>query len=167
MGDRTPRHVIDALNRRREHYRPDEDSALPECGDDTVLIVPQGNANDASHFLGLCEESMARTGVIPNMVSADGGYASRSIRELLFKMGVKRVCISSSKGKAITPEADWTSHPYEETRRNRSAVESLMYQLKYLVRFGRAARRGLAAVTAELTNKILAFNFRRICYLTG
>jgi len=130
-------------------------------------LVPQGNANDASQFLGLCQESLSRTGVTPEMISADGGYASKAIREQLLKMGVGRVSISSSKGKAITPEADWTSHPYEEARRNRSAVESLMYQLKYLVRFGRAARRGLAAVTAELTDKILAFNFRRICYLTS
>jgi len=42
MSDRTPRHVIDALNRRRVHYRPDEDSALPECGDETVLIREKG-----------------------------------------------------------------------------------------------------------------------------
>jgi len=130
-------------------------------------LVLQGNANDASQFLGLCEESMTRPGVTPRMISADGGYASKAIRELILKMGVKRVSISSSKGKAIAPEAGWTSHPYEEARRNRSAVESLMYQLKYLVRFGRAARRGLAVVTAELTDKILAFNFRRICYPTS
>ena len=42
MRDRTHRHVIDALNRRRVHYRPDEDTALPECGDETVLIREKG-----------------------------------------------------------------------------------------------------------------------------
>jgi len=92
-------------------------------------LVPKGNANDVSQFLGLCKVSMARTGVIPEMISADGGYASKASRDDLLEMGVARVSISSSKGKAITPAADWTSQPYEQARRDRSAVASLKFKL--------------------------------------
>lgn len=131
------------------------------------IIVPKGNANDAAQFADICLGAMTRTGVTPDSISADGCYASKKNRASMLTRGVQHISFSSSKGRAITPEDEWKSLPHQEARRNRSAVESLMFQLKKLVQFGQAARRGLEKVTAELTEKVLAFNCLRICYLTS
>jgi hypothetical protein len=131
------------------------------------LVVPQGNANDADQFSTVCEGAIARTGVIPDSISADGCYSSRANRKEFLERGVQHLSFSSSKGRAITPDEEWASVPHREARRNRSAVESLMFQLKALVHFGHVARRGLEKVTAELTEKVLAFNCLRMCRLTG
>lgn len=129
-------------------------------------LVPKGNANDASQFLALCEGAIERTGVVPEVVSADGCYASANGRSTLIQKGVSKVSVSSSKGKAITPQEDWESEEYKRARRNRSSVESLVFQLKNLVNLGQLVRCGFDSVKAEITEKILAFNFLRACRVT-
>ena len=47
-------------------------------------------------------------------------------------------------------------------RRNRSAVESLMFTIKDGFEFGELGRRGIAAVRDELLEKVLAYNCCRI-----
>ena len=79
-----------------------------------------------------------------------------------FASGVTVVSISGSKGKKITPVADWDSEAYAVARDDRSAVESLMFTIKYRFDFGRVARRGLENVRAELLEKVLAYNFCRM-----
>ncbi|CAM2008844.1 transposase [Acanthopleuribacter pedis] len=128
-------------------------------------LVPKGNANDASQFLPLCEGAIKRTGVTPQLISAVGCYASAKGRDALLRKGVAKVSISSSKGKAITPIEDWESKGYKSARRDRSSVESLVFQLKKLVNLGQMVRCGLDSVKAEITEKILAFNFLRACRL--
>ena len=78
--------------------------------------------------------------------------------------GVDVVSISGSKGKRITPEEAWDSPEYAAARSGRSAVESLMFTIKHNFDFGRVARRGLAHVTAEMLEKILAYNFCRMSW---
>ena len=60
---------------------------------------------------------------------------------------------------------DWFSEELSELRRNRSAVESLMFVLKYVFNFGRVRRRGIHAVRTELMEKAIAYNFIRIVHL--
>jgi hypothetical protein len=122
------------------------------------LQVPQGNAADSSEFAPAVEMSMDRTGVLADLVSGDDGYATAPGRDALIKMGVKTVSISGSKGKKQTGEDDWESEVHKEARRNRSAVESLMFTLKYSHSFGRLERRGIEAVRQELWEKVLAYN---------
>jgi hypothetical protein len=45
---------------------------------------------------------------------------------------------------------------YSTARNDRSAVESLMFVLKYCFGFGVLRRRGLDQVRAELTEKVIA-----------
>lgn len=139
--------------------------ARSEKGLVTALIVPKGNTGDAPELQPLCAQAFGRTGVIPTDTSADGGYASKKNRKWLLDQGVKNPSFSSSKGKAITPEQDWQSETYRELRNWRSAVEALMSQLKGIVKFGRAAKRGWERVRKELTDKVLAFNFIRLALL--
>ena len=101
----------------------------------------------------------SRTGTTSDRSFAWGRrYASAAGRATLLNRGVKDVNISGSKGKKITPVADWDSEAYAVARDDRSAVESLMYTIKYGFDFGRVARRGLENVRAELLKKVLAYN---------
>lgn len=128
----------------------------------TGLIVPQGNAADSGQLMPMFDQVIGRTGVIPDVVSVDDGYSSATGRATLLARGVTVVSISGSKGKKITPVEDWDSEPFAVARDDRSAVESLMYTIKYGFDFGRVARRGLENVRAELLEKVLAYNFCRM-----
>jgi hypothetical protein len=52
-----------------------------------------------------------------------------------------------------------------EARRNRSAVESLMFCLKHGHEFGRLRRRGIDAVRDELAGKAIVYNLCRTIML--
>jgi hypothetical protein len=127
-----------------------------------ALLVPQGNAADSTQLVPMFEQTVARTGVVPSIVSTDDGYADRKSRELLLAAGAKVVSISGSKGKKITPDKDWNDMEYVLARDGRSAVESLMFTIKQGFDFGRVARRGLESVRAEMLEKVLAYNFCRM-----
>jgi len=61
-------------------------------------------------------------------------------------------------GKKLTDSSDWDSEAYRDARRNRSAVESLMFTIKDGFAFGQLGRRGIDAVRDELLEKVLAYN---------
>ena len=133
-----------------------------ENGFVTSLMVPQGNAADSIKLVPAIRESIERTGVVAELVSTDDGYASAKGRDQLLKMGVKILSISGAKGKKLTDPQDWDSDVYRDARRNRSAVESLMFTIKDGFEFGELGRRGIDAVRNELLEKVLAYNCCRI-----
>jgi hypothetical protein len=128
----------------------------------SALIVPQGNAADNGQLVDVVLDHWERTGVLPQLVSSDDGYSSRSAREDLLATGVAVVSISGAKGKKITAAADWNRPDYRAARANRSAVESLMFTLKEGYEFGQLLRRENENVRAELTEKVLAYNIDQI-----
>jgi hypothetical protein len=111
----------------------------------TSLLVPQGNAADSIKLVPAICDSIKRTGVIAELVSTDDGYASAKGRDELRDMGVKDISISGAKGKKLTDPDDWDSEEYRDARRNRSAVESLMFTIKDGFAFGELGRRGIAS----------------------
>ena len=127
--------------------------------------VPKGNAADSKEFIPVLDLAIKNTEVIPSLLSADDGYSSKSNLEKAKAKGVLTVSISGSKGKRITPEEDWNSLIYLDARRNRSAVESLMFVLKYSFGLKRFHRRGLEEVRAELLEKVIAYNFCRMSHI--
>ncbi len=131
----------------------------------TALSVPQGNAADAPQLVPLVEDVHQHTGILPQQVSVDDGYASQEGRNKLFEAGVKEVSISGAKGKQLTPEEDGNSTAYQLLRKGRSVVESLIFVLKFRFAFGRLRRRGLEEVRAELWEKIIAYNFARMVFV--
>jgi len=133
-----------------------------ENGFVTSLIVPQGNAADCSKLIPSIFESIRRTGIVPEWVSTDDGYASTKGRDGVLEMGVKNISISGSKGRKLTTPEKWDSDIFKDARRNRSAVESLMFTIKDGFEFGEVSRRGLESVQDELLEKVLAYNCCRI-----
>jgi len=128
----------------------------------TSLIVPEGNAADSIELVPAIRESIKRTGVIAELVSTDDGYASAKGRDEVLGMKVKAISISGAKGKKLTDDEDWQSETFRDARRDRSAVESLMFTIKDGFEFGELGRRGIEAVRSELMEKVLAYNCCRI-----
>ncbi|MEE8346580.1 MAG: transposase [Dehalococcoidia bacterium] len=124
----------------------------------TGLLLPQGNAPDSKNLVPMVDEVIARTTVIPAVVSVDDGYASADNVKALHDRNIEVISINGAKGRALTSCADWESDAFAQARDKRSAVESLMFTLKHGFDFGEVARRGLPAVYAELLEKALAYN---------
>ena len=132
----------------------------------TALKVPEGNAADSPQLCSMVMESIQNTGTVPENVSADDGYSSaKGLAQVRWIPGVFHVSLSGAKGKRLMSDEDWFSEELSELRRNRSAVESLMFVLKYVFNFGRVRRRGIHAVRTELLEKAIAYNFMRIVHL--
>jgi len=128
----------------------------------TCVNVPEGNAADSGQLELMVDQHIQRTGIIPDTVSTDDGYASADGKQKIEQKGVGIVSINGAKGKKITPAKDWESDSFREARNNRSSVESLMFTIKHNHHFGRVMRRGIEPVRAELLEKVLAYNFCRI-----
>lgn len=131
----------------------------------TALIVTEGNAADSTQLVPVVEQIQQRTGVQPQDLTADDGYAVEPLRDQLLANGIQHVYFCGTNAKAFTPEQEWVDPVYQEARRGRSAVESLMFVLKFLFGFGRLRRRGLEAVQAELLQKAIVHNFYRMVLL--
>ncbi len=129
------------------------------------LIVPEGNSGDSGELIPILLDVKRRTTVVPKIVSVDDGYASAEGREKALGMGVEILSIGGAKGKKLIPETDWNSLEYMEARAERSAVESIMFTLKYVFEFGRLRRRGIEEVRAELLEKVIVYNFCRAIVL--
>jgi len=141
-------------------YKPQ--LARSEKGFVSVLVLPQGNAADSGQLDTIINTHISNTQVLPKTVSTDDGYANKAIRDKWLEDGIEVFSISGAKGKKITSEEDWTSDIYRNARNNRSAVESLMFCIKFGYNFGRNVRRGIEAVRQEMMEKVLAYNFARM-----
>ena len=141
-------------------YKPQ--LAQSEKGFVTALIIEPGNKADSDNLFPLAKQHKENTGVTPKFISADDGYSSKAGRDkCLEKLKVENVCLSGAVGKKITPADLWDSELYIDGRKKRSAVESLMFTLKYVFNFGQLRRRGIENVRAEMLEKITAYNIRK------
>ena len=126
------------------------------------LLVPEGNAADSTQLVPLVQQIQVRTGVTPQEVGSDDGYTSQEGRDALLAAGVQQISFSGSNGKKLLSEQVWNDPAYIEARRQRSAVESLIFTLKHVFAFGRLRRRGREEVYAELLEKVIAYHFSRM-----
>jgi hypothetical protein len=128
----------------------------------TALVLPRGNAADSPHFVTMVKEQITNTAIIPSMASADDGYSTQQGREEVMDLGLKLVSISGAKGKKLIQAQQWKSKPYRQARAERSAVESLVFNLKESFEFGDLVRRTHENVLAEMLEKVLAYNISQI-----
>lgn len=127
----------------------------------TALLVESGNASDSKSLFPAVKKHITNTTIIPSIVSTDDGYSSQEGFDKVKSLEVERISLSGAKGKRILGEELWTQEEYIDARRNRSAVESLMFTLKYSYKFGRMRRRGMNSVKAEMLEKVTAYNIAR------
>ena len=163
LSDRTAAYILKGDRSPVVGYKPQ--LSRSRNGLITALLVPEGNAADSAMLVPLVSEAIDITGVIPELGSFDDGYSSKKGLEKLQDLGLQDVSFSGSKGKALLGDEKWNSDVLKEARRNRSAVESLMFCLKHCHEFGELRRRGIGAVREELTGKAIVYNFCRITML--
>ena len=127
-----------------------------------ALLVPEGHAADSTQLVPLVQQIQERTGVTPHDLGSDDGYTSQQGRDALLATGVEQISFSGSKGKKLLSEEEWNDPAYVEARRQRSAIESLIFTLKHVFAFGHLRRRGREEVYAELLEKVIAYHFSRM-----
>jgi IS5 family transposase len=128
----------------------------------TCVLLDPGTLSDAASLIPTLKQSIENTGVVPRALSADDGYTSADNLDRARQLGVKSVSFSGAKGRKLHGDEEWNSLAMCDLRRSRSAVESLIFTLKHNHEFDRMKRTGLQAVRAEMLEKVLAYNFRRI-----
>ena len=136
----------------------------PQVTRSSHILVPEGNTKDSKELEPLVDSIIERTGVVPETVSVDDGYASKKNMEKLLRKEIAVVSVSGAKGKKITTYDLWNSEEYEDARRNRSSVESTIFCLKNNYNFRSVRRRGIENVRDEVIEKIIVYNFARIPY---
>lgn len=128
----------------------------------TCVLVDPDVLSDSKSLIPVLEASIANTGVVPRDLSTDDGYSAGDNLAGARKRGVENVSFSGANGKRLFDDEEWNSLIMRELRVSRSAVESLIFTLKHNHDFDRMKRTGRQAVRAEMTEKVLAYNFRRI-----
>jgi len=131
----------------------------------TAYEIMEGNPKDSTRLEPMIDLHMSKTQSIPGTITVDDGYSSETVRIKLLRLGIKTVSINGSKGKKITSIEEWESVSYQSARNARSAVESMIFTLRYKFHLYRFCRRGIDRVSAELIEKIIAYNLWRTAYL--
>lgn len=131
----------------------------------SASIIKQGNISDSEHLFPLVQSHTENTGVVPEFIVGDDGFSSKKGVRMCHDFGVPDVCLSGGTARLIIPDELWQSAAYQLGRRQRSAVESMIFTLKYVFSFGELRRRGLENVKAEMLEKVIAYNFCRIIQL--
>lgn len=134
----------------------------------TVHRFPRGNAADSGQLRDILEESESNTGVIPKCVTGDDGYTNSAVRnEYLIKHKdvIEVFSFSGSKGRKAIGEEVYESEMYRKARKDRSAVESRIFTLKFNHGYEDVMRRGQDNVEHEQLTKCLAYNMCRIVWL--
>lgn len=93
------------------------------------VVVETGNPADAERFLPMLERQIARCGVPPRQVAADGGYASRDNLTAAKAYGVKDVAFHKKRGLAVEDmvKSVWV---YRKLRNFRAGIEAGISCLK-------------------------------------
>lgn len=131
----------------------------------TAFEIQQGNPSDSKRLVPVAEQHIDHMGYATKTLTVDDGYSSAANVRELKERGFEVVSVSGSKGKAITPDEDWESEAYRKARNARSAVESVIFTVRYKFWLYRFSRCGIEAVTAELMEKVIAYNLWRAATL--
>ena len=87
-----------------------------EHGFITSLIVKEENPADSTKLIHVFQDAVSRTGVVPDVVNADDGYAWEDGRDHLLGCEVSVMSLSGYRGKKLIGEEDWKSKEYQDAR---------------------------------------------------
>jgi hypothetical protein len=121
------------------------------------VVVEAGNPADAERFLPMLERQIARCGVPPRQVAADGGYASQDNLTVAKARGVKDVAFHKKRGLAVEDmvKSRWV---YRKLRNFRAGIEAGISCLKRAYGLARCtpafagAGSGVGSITSRPTS---------------
>jgi len=121
------------------------------------IVVEAGNPADAERFLPMLERQIARCGVPPRQVAADGGYASRDNLTAAKARGVKDVAFHKKRGLAVEDmvKSRWV---YRKLRNFRAGIEAGISCLKRAYGLARCTWRGLDHFKTYIWSAVVAHN---------
>ena len=113
------------------------------------VVVEAGNPADAERFLPMLERHIARCGIPPRQVAADGGYASQDNLTAAKARGVKDVAFHKKRGLAVEDmvKSAWV---YRKLRNFRAGIEAGISFLKRTYGLARCTWRG--SITSRPTS---------------
>ena len=119
------------------------------------VVVETGNPADAERFLPMLERHIARCGVPPRQVAADGGYASQD--NLTAARGVKDVAFHKKPGLAVEDmvKSGWV---YRKLRNFRAGIEAGISCLKRAYGLACCTWRGLDHFKTYIWSAVVAHN---------
>src|SRR5437588_12240746 len=113
------------------------------------VVVETGNPADAERFLPMLERQIARCGVPPRQVAADGGYASQDNLTAAKARGVTDVAFHKKRGLAVEDmvKSRWV---YRKLRNFRAGIEAGISCLKRA--YGLAPAPGAGSIISRPTS---------------
>jgi IS5 family transposase len=121
------------------------------------VVVEAGNPADAERFLPMLERQIARCGVSPRQLAADGGYASQDNLTAAKARGVKDVAFHKKRGLAVEAmvKSRWV---YRKLRNFRAGIEAGISCLKRAYGLARCTWRGLDHFKTYIWSAVVAHN---------
>jgi IS5 family transposase len=121
------------------------------------VVVETGNPADAERFLPMLERQIARCGVPPRQVAADGGYASQHNLTAAKARGVKDVAFHKKRGLAVEDmvKSRWV---YRKLRNFRAGIEAGISCLKRAYGLARCTWRGLDHFKTYIWSAVVTHN---------
>ena len=121
------------------------------------VVVEAGNPADAERFLPMLDRQIARYGVPPRQMAADGGYASLDNLYQAKARGVQDVAFHKKRGLAIEDmvKSRWV---YRKLRNFRAGIEAGISCFKRAYGGARCTWRGLDHFKAYIWSAVVAHN---------
>jgi IS5 family transposase len=121
------------------------------------VVVEAGNPADAERFLPMLERHIARCGIPPRQVAADGGYASQDNLTAAKARGVKDVAFHKKRGLAVEDmvKSAWV---YRKLRNFRAGIEAGISCLKRAYGLACCTWRGLDHFKTYIWSAVVAHN---------
>ena len=121
------------------------------------VVIETGNPADAERFLPMLDRHIARSGVPPRQIAADGGYASRANLAQAKARGVSDVAFHKKCGIAIAEmvKSRWV---YRRLRNFRAGIEAGISCFKRAYGAARCTWRGLDHFKAYVWSAVVAHN---------
>jgi IS5 family transposase len=121
------------------------------------VVVEAGNPADAERFLPMLDRQIARCGVPPRQMAADGGYASLDNLKQAKSRGVHDVAFHKKRGIAVEDmvKSRWV---YRRLRNFRAGIEAGISCLKRGYGLARCTWRGLDHFKTYIWSAVVAHN---------
>jgi len=121
------------------------------------VVVEAGNPADAERFLPMLDRQIARCGVPPRQMAADGGYASLDNLQQAKARGVQDVAFHKKRGIAVEDmvKSRWV---YRRLRNFRAGVGAGISCLKRAYGLARCTWRGLDHFKTYIWSAVVAHN---------